>query len=65
MRPLLLRQWNEDGWLLPLVSERPDMSVVRKWSERQKFMWISLKSWANPAVTAFVEQRLGFSAGGR
>ena len=65
VRPLLLRRWFEDGWLLPLVSDCPDMSVVRKWSERQKFMWISLKSWANPAVTAFVEQRLGFSAGGR
>ena len=56
VRPIDITLWLESPWLLPLVSVSPDIAVVGKWAETQKFLFVSDKSWSADVVK-FLEER--------
>lgn len=41
--PIVLDDWRNDPWLLPIVSEKPNVEVLRTWTAKKKFAWI--KQW--------------------
>lgn len=41
--PIVLDDWRNDPWLLPIVSEKPNVEVLRNWAAKKKFAWI--KQW--------------------
>lgn len=41
--PIVLDDWRNDPWLLPIVSEKPNVEVLRNWAVKKKFAWI--KQW--------------------
>lgn len=45
--PIMIGDWREDPWLLPIVSENPDRAALEKWALKKKFGWV--KQWT-PAI---------------
>lgn len=39
VRPMLLN-WQNDPWVLPIVSSRPSPSVALKYAQKKKFLWV-------------------------
>ena len=56
VRPVMLPAWNQDSWLLPVVSKNPPMEALQKWGKAQRFAWISPQSWSK-TVVKFLEER--------
>ena len=54
--PLLMRPWNQDNWLLPVVSAAPKPELLRQWARTQRFMYIEPRVWPK-AVEEFLEER--------
>lgn len=54
--PVVLKQWNTERWLLPVVSENPSMAVIAFWAKTQHFMHVSPRSW-NAEIVKFLEDR--------
>lgn len=54
--PLLMRPWNQDNWLLPVVSAAPKPELLRQWARTQRFMYIEPRTWPK-AVEEFLEER--------
>lgn len=54
--PVILKQWDTERWLLPVVSEDPSMDVIAFWAKTQHFMHVSLRSWS-PMLVKFLEER--------
>lgn len=54
--PLLMRPWNQDNWLLPVVSAAPKPELLRQWARTQRFMYIEPRAWPK-AVEEFLEER--------
>ena len=54
--PLLMRPWNQDNWLLPVVSKNPPLEALQKWAKTQRFAWIAPQSWTD-TVVKFLEER--------
>lgn len=44
LRPTLL-DWSHDGWLLPIVSEHPDIERAKTFFETKKFMHVASRCW--------------------
>ena len=56
VRPIMLPAWNEEMWLLPVVSKNPPIEALKKWAKTQCFAWISPQSWTG-TVVKFLEER--------
>lgn len=54
--PLKMERWDQDNWLLPVVSKNPPLEALEKWSKTQRFAWISPQSWTD-TVVKFLEDR--------
>lgn len=54
--PVIMRPWDQDNWLLPVVSKNPPLEALEKWSKTQRFAWISPQSWTD-TVVKFLEDR--------
>lgn len=54
--PVIMRPWNQDNWLLPVITNNPPLEVLKKWAKTQRFMFISRPEW--PAtVVKFLSER--------
>jgi len=53
--PVMLKDWREDPWLLPVISKNPPIAEVRKWAAVRKFGHISSQSWS-AEIKAFIEE---------
>lgn len=56
IHPIDTVTWNASCWLLPVVSRNPNIKVVEKWAETQKFLYVSEQSWSDDLVK-FLEER--------
>lgn len=56
VKPLILKPWNTDYWLLPVVSKEPSETTLAQWAARQRFMHVSPQSWGK-TVMKFLEKR--------
>lgn len=54
--PVIMRPWNQDNWLLPVISAAPDPKLLRQWAQTQRFMYIEQRVWPK-AVIEFLEER--------
>lgn len=54
--PVVMRQWNLDNWLLPVVSASPSMDAIRQWAKTQRFMFNCRSEWPRQVVK-FLEER--------
>lgn len=54
--PVIMREWNRDNWLLPVVSAAPSPGVIRQWARTQRFMLIETSPWPQ-SVLEFLNQR--------
>jgi len=54
--PLLMRPWNQDNWLLPVVSAAPKPELLRQWARTQRFMYVKPEAWPKTLVE-FLEER--------
>lgn len=54
--PVIMRPWNQDNWLLPVVSKNPPIEALQKWAQTQRFAWIAPHSWTD-TVVKFLEER--------
>lgn len=54
--PVIMRHWDKDNWLLPVISENPPLEALEKWGGTQRFAWISPRSWTE-TVMEFLEKR--------
>lgn len=55
VRPILLPRWDQERWLLPIVSVNPPMKAVETWAKTQMFAWIAAQSWSKPVIS-FLEK---------
>ena len=58
IRPIDPGEWNKSCWLLPIISKNPPIDVVAKWTETQKFLYVSQQSWSDDLVK-FLDERFG------
>jgi len=58
VEPLIMKPWNADRWLLPVVSKAPFASTIAHWAATQRFMHIQSRPWPN-TVEKFLEDRFG------
>lgn len=54
--PVIMRPWNQDNWLLPVISKNPPLEALQKWAKTQRFAWIAPHSWTD-TVVGFLEDR--------
>lgn len=54
--PVIMRPWNQDNWLLPVVSAAPRPEILRQWAATQRFMYIKNQAWPK-AVNDILEER--------
>ena len=54
--PVIMRQWNQDNWLLPVASERPNPDSLKQWAGTQRFLVIQRVDWPQ-SVVEFIENR--------
>lgn len=54
--PVIMRPWNKDNWLLPVITENPPLEVLQQWAKTQRFMFISRPEWPS-SVVKFLEER--------
>ena len=55
VKPIVLRNWREENWLVPIGSVNPPIGEIRKWSETQKFIHVAPQSWSEELVQFFEE----------
>lgn len=56
--PVIMRPWDQDNWLLPVISKNPPLEALEKWAKTQRFAWIAPQSWTD-TVVKFLEERFG------
>ena len=54
--PVIMRSWDQDNWLLPVISKNPPLEALEKWAKTQRFAWIAPHSWTD-TVVGFLEGR--------
>lgn len=54
--PVIMRQWNQDNWLMPVASDNPKPEVLGQWAKTQRFMSIIRTEWPR-SVVRFLEER--------
>ena len=54
--PVIMRPWNQDNWLLPIVSEKPNPEALQQWAKTQRFMYVERQEFPN-TVLRFLEER--------
>ena len=54
--PVIMREWNRDNWLLPVVSASPAPDILRQWAITQRFMFIETNPWPQ-SVLEFLNER--------
>lgn len=54
--PVAMRPWNEDNWLLPVVSKKPSAKALAEWGKTQHFALIYDHAWTEDVVR-FLEER--------
>ena len=54
--PVIMHPWNQDNWLLPVISKNPPLEALQKWAKTQRFAWIAPQSWTD-TVVGFLEDR--------
>lgn len=54
--PVIMRPWDQDSWLLPVISKNPPLEALQKWAKTQRFAWIAPHSWTD-TVVKFLEER--------
>lgn len=54
--PVIMRPWNQDNWLLPIVTDNPPVEALHKWAKTQRFLFVSRPEWPR-SVVKFLEER--------